>query len=166
MDAGKLVSDEIVIGIARERLEEEDAKKGFMLDGFPRTIAQAEALDALLAELGQPLECCLALTVDEEAVVERLLKRAEIEGRADDNEEAIRERMTEYRDKTAPLLAYYERAGKLVSVDGMGEIDEDDGSGSRRRSGREVRHAHPGQDARRDRRRCARWASTSPRSCS
>ena len=123
MDAGELVSDEIVIGIAEERLSEPDAQKGFLLDGFPRTLAQAEALDQMLTQLGAPLECCLALTVDEEAVVDRLLKRAEIEGRADDNEETIRERMSVYREQTAPLLDYYERAGKLLSVDGMGDVD-------------------------------------------
>jgi len=124
MDAGELVSDEIVIGIAEERLSEADAQKGFLLDGFPRTIAQAEALEGLLSKLGVELDCCLALTVDNDAIVERLLKRAEIEGRADDNEETIRERMREYDSKTAPLLEFYGSRGRLVEVDGMGTIDE------------------------------------------
>jgi len=124
MDAGELVSDEIVIGIAEERLSEADAQKGFLLDGFPRTIAQAEALEGLLAKLGVELDCCLALTVDNDAIVERLLKRAEIEGRADDNEETIRERMREYDSKTAPLLEFYGSRGRLVEVDGMGTIEE------------------------------------------
>ncbi|MAG32070.1 MAG: adenylate kinase [Deltaproteobacteria bacterium] len=124
MDAGELVSDEIVIGIAGERLSEEDAKKGFLLDGFPRTIAQAEALEGLLGELTVDLDCCLALTVNNEAIVDRLLKRAEIEGRADDNEETIRERMREYDSKTAPLLDFYQGRGKLIQVSGMGTIEE------------------------------------------
>ncbi|MGB0619599.1 MAG: adenylate kinase [Myxococcota bacterium] len=124
MESGELVSDEIVIGIAEERLSEDDAQKGFLLDGFPRTIAQAEALEGLLSKLGVDLDCCLALTVDNDAIVERLLKRAEIEGRADDNEETIRERMREYDAKTAPLLDFYKSRGRLVEVDGMGTIEE------------------------------------------
>lgn len=124
MESGELVSDEIVIGIAEERLSEDDAQKGFLLDGFPRTIAQAEALEGLLSKLGVELDCCLALTVDNDAIVERLLKRAEIEGRADDNEETIRERMREYDAKTAPLLDFYKSRGRLVDVDGMGTIEE------------------------------------------
>lgn len=124
MESGELVSDEIVIGIAEERLSEPDASKGFLLDGFPRTIAQAEALEAMLERLGGGLDCCLALTVDNDAIVERLLKRAEIEGRADDNEETIRERMKEYDAKTAPLLDFYRSRDLLVEVDGMGTIEE------------------------------------------
>jgi adenylate kinase len=124
MDAGELVSDEIVIGIAEERLSEDDAKKGFLLDGFPRTLAQAEALEGLLGKLGVELDCCLALTVDNEAVVRRLLKRAETEGRADDNEDTIRERMRVYDKETAPLLEFYGSRDRLIEVDGMGTIDE------------------------------------------
>lgn len=124
MDSGELVSDEIVIGIAEERLSEDDAKRGFLLDGFPRTLAQADALEALLEKLGVELDCCLALTVDNDAVVERLLKRAEIEGRADDNEETIRERMRVYDEETAPLLSFYRERGRLIEVDGMGSIEE------------------------------------------
>lgn len=124
MDAGELVSDEIVIGIAEERLGQADAKSGFLLDGFPRTLAQAEALERLLGKLGTPLDCCLALTVDNEAVVQRLLKRAQIEGRADDNEATIRERMRVYDSQTAPLLSFYRGRGRLVEVSGMGTIDE------------------------------------------
>jgi adenylate kinase len=124
MDSGKLVSDEIVIAIAQERLGEPDARQGFVLDGFPRTLAQAEALDVTLEKLGSPLECCLAVTVDVEAVVQRLLKRAEIEGRADDNEATIRERMRVYDEQTAPLLKYYGDRGVLVEVDGMGSVVE------------------------------------------
>jgi adenylate kinase len=123
MDAGQLVSDEIVIGIARERLSEPDASKGFVLDGFPRTLDQAAALDGILEEIGSPVECCLAITVETEEVVQRLLKRAELEGRADDNEETIRERMRVYDAQTAPLLEYYGEKGIVKEVLGMGSID-------------------------------------------
>ncbi|MEE3328857.1 MAG: adenylate kinase [Myxococcota bacterium] len=123
MDAGQLVSDEIVIGIARERLSEPDAASGFVLDGFPRTLDQAVALDGILEELGLPVECCLAITVETEEVVERLLKRAELEGRADDNEETIRERMRVYDAQTAPLLEYYGEKDIVKEVPGMGSID-------------------------------------------
>jgi adenylate kinase len=124
MDAGELVNDAIVIGIAEERLSEDDAKQGFLLDGFPRTLAQANALEGLLVKLGVELDCCLALTVDTEAVVKRLLARAEIEGRADDNEATIRERMRVYDAETAPLLDFYRGRGRLVEVSGMGTIEE------------------------------------------
>jgi adenylate kinase len=124
MESGKLVPDEVVIGVARERLAREDCSGGFILDGFPRTVAQAEALDRILEEQGCSLESCVALDVDEDALVERLLRRAQIEGRADDNEEAIRTRMQEYRSKTAPLIDHYRRLGVLVEIDGLGEIAE------------------------------------------
>jgi len=124
MDSGKLVSDDIVIGIARDRLSQPDAEKGFVLDGFPRTIAQAEALDSMLSELNTPIECCLAITVQTEDIVARLLKRAELEGRADDNEVSIRERFNEYDAKTAPLLDYYSKQGVLEEVDGMGSVED------------------------------------------
>lgn len=124
MDAGELVPDEVVIGVARERLAQDDCAEGFILDGFPRTAAQAEALDELLEELGCSLECCVALDVDEDALVDRLLRRAQIEGRADDNAEAIRTRMQEYREKTSPLTDHYRRQGVLAEVDGFGEIVE------------------------------------------
>ncbi|MCG8590862.1 MAG: adenylate kinase [Proteobacteria bacterium] len=123
MDAGQLVSDEIVVAIAEERLAQDDARKGFILDGFPRTTGQAEALDGMLERLGKSLDCCLAITVVDEEVIARLLKRAEIEGRADDNEETIRERMKVYREQTAPLLDYYRAKGLVREVDGMGELD-------------------------------------------
>ena len=123
MDSGKLVSDEIVVAIAEDRLRKADAATGFVLDGFPRTLAQASALDEMLSRLSTPLDCCLALTVETEEVVERLLKRAELEGRSDDNEEAIRERMKVYDDQTAPLLEYYRDKGLLVEVAGMGTVE-------------------------------------------
>lgn len=124
MDRGDLVPDEVVIGVARERMVQPDAKRGFILDGFPRTAAQAAALDEILAEHNERLERCIALLVDEDELVERLLKRAEIEGRTDDNEGTIRNRMRVYREQTAPLLDYYRGRGVLVEIDGAGEIDE------------------------------------------
>jgi adenylate kinase len=124
MDRGDLVPDEVVIGVAEERLSQPDAKGGFVLDGFPRTPAQARALDALLGRLGVRLDRCVALRVDEEAVVERLLRRARIEGRSDDSAEAIRHRIQVYRKQTAPLLEYYRERGVLVEVDGLGGVDE------------------------------------------
>jgi len=124
MARGDLVSDDIVIAVAKERLAQPDARKGFILDGFPRTRVQAEALDRLLDEMGTPLERCLALVVDEEALVARLLRRAEIEGRADDNEESIRNRMAVYREQTAPLIDHYARKELLREVDGLGSVDE------------------------------------------
>jgi adenylate kinase len=111
MDAGELVSDDIVIGIAEERLSEDDAKAGFLLDG-------------LLTKLDSALDVCLALTVDQEAIVTRLLKRAEVEGRADDNEEVIRERMRVYDNETAPLLEFYGKRNLLTEVSGMGTVEE------------------------------------------
>jgi adenylate kinase len=124
MDRGELVSDEIVIGVAEERLSQDDARGGFVLDGFPRTDAQARALDAMLERMGVPLERCVALDVDTDELVRRLLKRAEIEGRSDDNEETIRNRMRVYRDQTAPLVAYYQERGLLREVEAEGSIDE------------------------------------------
>jgi adenylate kinase len=124
MDRGELVSDEVVIGVARERLSQADAEGGFILDGFPRTAAQARALDDLLGEMGVRLERCVALVVDEEQLASRLLGRGEIEGRSDDNEESIRTRMRVYREQTAPLVEYYRDCGILTEVDGMGTIEE------------------------------------------
>ncbi|MCZ7619506.1 MAG: adenylate kinase [Myxococcota bacterium] len=124
MDRGELVPDDVVIGVAEARLMEPDAVKGFILDGFPRTPAQAEALDAMLERLRVSLECCLALHVDEEELVARLLRRAQIEGRSDDNEQTIRTRMQVYREKTQPLVDYYDRRGVLREVEGDGDIGE------------------------------------------
>ena len=124
MDAGHLVSDEIVIGIAEERLKEDDATRGFILDGFPRTLAQAKALNELLERIGSRIDCCLAIAVETESIVERLLKRAEIEGRADDNEATIRERMRVYDAETAPLLDFYSSLSLVREVPGMGSVDE------------------------------------------
>ena len=122
--SGGYVTDEITNAIVRDRLFEDDAEQGFLLDGFPRTAAQVDTLDAILAEHGHQLEAVLELTVDSEAVVQRLLKRAEIEGREDDTEEVIRERQAIYRRETAPLTEVYSARGLLVQVDGMGSVDE------------------------------------------
>ncbi|HEY5658255.1 MAG TPA: adenylate kinase, partial [Myxococcota bacterium] len=127
MDRGELVPDDVVIGVAEERLAEADAKRGFVLDGFPRTTAQAEALDAILERAGTPLERCVALVMGEETLVARLLKRAEIEGRSDDDEQTIRMRMRVYREHTEPLIAYYRARGLLreVAADAtVGEVEK------------------------------------------
>jgi adenylate kinase len=124
MERGDLVPDEVVIGVARERLAKPDCEKGFILDGFPRTRAQAEALDGILREVGRPLEACVSLEVPEDELVGRLLKRAEIEGRSDDNEQTVRNRMRVYREQTEPLIAYYREKGLLRRVDGVGAVDE------------------------------------------
>ena len=123
MDRGELVPDSVVIGVAVERLARPDAKSGFVLDGFPRTLAQAEALDAELARMGMQLDRCTALEVDEEELIARLLKRAQIEGRSDDNDATIRNRMRVYRTQTEPLIAYYRRRGLLRELDGSGSVD-------------------------------------------
>jgi len=122
--SGGYVTDEITNAIVRDRLFEQDAEQGFLLDGYPRTAAQVEALDAILAEHDHTLEAVLELTVDEDAVVQRLLKRAKVEGRDDDTEEVIRERQAIYRRETAPLTEVYSARGLLVQVDGMGTVDE------------------------------------------
>ncbi|HYI58852.1 MAG TPA: adenylate kinase, partial [Microlunatus sp.] len=124
MNSGGYVSDEITNQIVAERLTQPDCEGGFLLDGYPRTLAQVETLDAALAERGTPLDAVLSLLADENEVVARLLKRAETEGRADDNEETIRVRQHVYAEQTAPLLDVYRGLGLLVEVDGLGEVDE------------------------------------------
>lgn len=120
MDAGKLVADQIVIGMVKERLAQPDAGRGFILDGFPRSLAQAEALDAQLAALKHPLEKVLHLDVNNEEIVKRMLAR----GRADDNEAVIRNRLEVYSGQTQPLLTYYGKQNKLVTIRGVGTVDE------------------------------------------
>ncbi len=125
MDAGELVADSIVIGIVEERLGEPDAAKGFILDGFPRNNAQAQVLDQMLVRLGQPaIDKAVHLTVDDEEIVRRLLDRATKEGRVDDKEDVIRHRIKVYNAETHPLLDYYEKQGKLVTVTGTGSLDD------------------------------------------
>jgi adenylate kinase len=124
MDRGELVSDEVMVGIVRDRLDRPDVQSGFILDGFPRTVAQADALDKLLPRLGVTLERCISMRVDEDELVKRLLKRAEIDGRSDDNEQTIRTRMQVYKESTAPLIAYYRSRGVLHEVNGEGSIGD------------------------------------------
>ena len=124
MDAGEYVPDEVTNLMVRNRIDEPDAEPGFLLDGYPRTLAQVEELDGMIAHTGHRLDAVLCLTVDREAVVGRLLKRAEIEGRADDTEDVIRRRLEVYAEETEPLITVYAERGLVVSVDGMGEIDE------------------------------------------
>jgi adenylate kinase len=151
MDAGALVSDDIVIGLIRERLSEEDAQNGYILDGFPRNIAQAEALDAMLEQLGQPLQGVVLLDVPFEELMQRLTGRrtckdcgaiyniylsppknedhcdrcgGELFQRADDNEETIGNRLKVYEEQTAPLIGFYQKQNKLHSITGTGDIDD------------------------------------------
>jgi adenylate kinase len=151
MDAGELVSDDIVLGIILERLDREDAAAGFVLDGFPRNEAQAEALDAMLEALGQPLDCTVLMELDLDVLLRRLTGRrscancgriynvhtspparadvcdhcgGSLERRADDNEETVRNRLDVYRSRTQPLIGFYERRGLLKVVDADGDIDE------------------------------------------
>ena len=124
MDAGDYVPDEITNGMVRDRIAEPDATGGFLLDGYPRTLAQVEELDAMLAAQGNELDAVLLLTVDEDEVVERLAKRARDEGRSDDTEDVIRHRQEVYGEQTAPLVEVYDERGLLVRVDGMGTVDE------------------------------------------
>jgi len=152
MEAGELVSDDIVIGCVSQRLDEPDVSNGVIFDGFPRTTAQAEALDGLLAEKGMTLDAVISMEVDDEALVDRVSGRftcakcgegyhdthktpakegvcdncgsTEFKRRADDNAETVRTRLAAYHADTAPLIAYYEGKGKLKTVDGMADIDE------------------------------------------
>lgn len=129
MDAGNLVSDDIVAAIVEERIEADDCAGGFLLDGFPRTVAQAEMLDAILTKKGCAVDVVVELRVDEDALLDRLrnrIKETMERGEAlrkDDNEETFKHRLQVYKDQTAPLIPYYEGQGKLKVVDGMGSID-------------------------------------------
>ena len=120
IESGKLVPDEIVLRIMDERLDQPDCRRGYLLDGFPRTIGQATALDDFLIARGTPLSAALELKVDEDQLVERLASR----GRSDDNPEIVRERLGHYRQQTSPLVEYYRQRGLLNEVNGMGTTDE------------------------------------------
>ena len=130
MSEGKLVSDEIVVGLIGDRIEERDAENGFILDGFPRTVAQAKALTALLEKKEKTLDAVLELRVDEQALTRRMEQRVEQtranggEVRADDNAEAFKSRLSTYREQTAPVSDYYRGIGDLHVVDGMASIDD------------------------------------------
>ena len=124
MESGGYVSDETTNEIVKDRLAQPDCQKGFLLDGYPRTLEQVHTLDDYLAETERPLDAVISLLADTDEVVARLLKRAEIEGRSDDNEETIRVRLQVYAKQTEPLLDVYRSRGLLVEVDGLGEVDE------------------------------------------
>lgn len=124
MDKGELVPNEVTIAMVRDRLSQPDCEAGAILDGFPRTLAQAEALDELLKEFGAKIAVVPYIHVAQDVLVKRLAKRAEIEGRADDNEETIRTRMQVYESETAPLLDYYENRALLVKINGEQSIDQ------------------------------------------
>jgi adenylate kinase len=124
MEAGELVPDDVVIGLIRERICLPDARGGFLLDGFPRTIEQALALDRLLEGNGEALDAVINLLVPEGTLVERMVGRAALEGRTDDRPETVRERLRVYREKTAPLVDHYGARGVRVDVDGSGSIEE------------------------------------------
>lgn len=124
MDSGQLVSDAIVIELIRTRVEANPGAAGFIFDGFPRTVAQAEALDALLNELGTGISCMVSLVVPEEELVTRLVKRGQESGRADDNEETIRKRISVYMNETLPVAGYYGQQQKLSEITGVGSVDE------------------------------------------
>ena len=120
MSRGELVPDDIIVGIIAERLKQPDCRGGYLLDGFPRTIAQAEALDAMLRSQGTPLDAVLELDVPEEELFRRLAGR----GRTDDRPEVISQRLVAYRRQTAPLLEYYSKQGLLKKINGLGSVEE------------------------------------------
>lgn len=124
MDAGGLVANELVYGIVEERLSQADAQKGFILDGFPRNIAQADVLEGMLGKAGTSITKALHLHVEDEEIITRLHSRALKEGRADDTEEVIRDRIKVYNAETRPLLDYYQKQGKLVTLEGKGGLEE------------------------------------------
>lgn len=122
--AGQLVPDELTIGLIRERLAEEDAEEGFILDGFPRNAVQADALDELLAELGRPLDVIFEFQIADDVCIRRLLRRAQEEGRVDDTPEVIAERLRIYHRETAPLIDHYLATGKLVGIHADRPVEE------------------------------------------
>jgi adenylate kinase len=123
VDAGQLVPDDIMLGIIEHRLGEPDAKPGFILDGYPRNLAQADALDNVLARIGQPLDVVVKLDVPNESILDRCKTRFAKEGRPDDNPATVKRRLGIYADQTAPVADFYKQRGKLQVVDGVGELD-------------------------------------------
>ena len=124
MESGGLVSDDIVLGMLEERLLQPDTGNGFILDGYPRNLAQARALDSLLDRIRQPADVAVQLDVPAQLLVDRLSGRAHVEGRADDSPEAVRNRLAVYTGQTAPVVDFYRNTGKLVCVQGVGSMDE------------------------------------------
>jgi adenylate kinase len=123
MDAGEYVPDEVTNLMVRNRIDEPDAEPGFLLDGYPRTVSQVEELDGMIKFTGHQLDAVVVLTVDQDEIVNRLLQRAQVEGRADDTEDVIRRRQEVYTEQTEPLTDIYRAHGLLIEVDGMGEVD-------------------------------------------
>jgi adenylate kinase len=124
IEKGELVPDDLLVDILRSALHQAGSPAGFVFDGFPRTLRQASDLDSLLDETGDRVNLVLALEVDEEEVVRRLLKRARLEGRKDDTEDVIRNRMSVYHQQTSPLMDFYRKQGKFTSVHGVGTVDD------------------------------------------
>jgi adenylate kinase len=124
MDAGEYVPDEVTNLMVRHRIDEEDAAPGFLLDGYPRTLAQVEELDGMIRFTGHSLDAVVVLTVDADEIVQRLLQRAQLEGRPDDTEDVIRRRQELYAEQTEPLIGVYRERGLLIEVDGMGEVSD------------------------------------------
>lgn len=124
MARGEFVSDAILLGMLEDRFSRADTAGGFILDGYPRNLAQADALGAMLARMGQPMDACVQLQVPTELLVERLAGRASAQGRADDSPEAVRKRQQVYNDQTAPVIEFYRQRGTLSVVDGVGTLDE------------------------------------------
>ena len=124
MARGELVSDAILLGMLEDRFSRPDTANGFILDGYPRNLAQADALDVLLARIGQPFDYAVQLEVPTELLVERIAGRAKAEGRADDSPDAVRKRLEVYNGQTAPVIDYYRQHGQLTVVDGVGTLDQ------------------------------------------
>ncbi|NYJ00151.1 adenylate kinase [Nocardioides thalensis] len=124
MDAGEYVPDEVTNLMVRNRIDEPDAEPGFLLDGYPRTLAQVEELDGMIAHTGHRLDAVIVLTVDQDEVVQRLLQRAQIEGRADDTEDVIRRRQELFAEETAPLIDVYKKRGLVHEIDGLGDVED------------------------------------------
>jgi len=124
MDAGEYVPDEVTNRMVRDRIDQPDAASGFLLDGYPRTLAQVGELDGMIKHTGHELDAVVVLTADSDELIGRLLNRAQLEGRADDTEDVIRRRQEIYLAETEPLIGVYRDRGLLVEVDGMGEVDE------------------------------------------
>jgi adenylate kinase len=124
MEKGELVSDALIVALIRERIARKDARGGFILDGFPRTLEQGRALEALLSEGGESLATAVNFAVPEATLVDRMAGRAKAEGRADDRPETVRERLRVYREKTEPLIGFYADRGLLAEVDGVGTVEE------------------------------------------
>lgn len=124
MEAGGLVSDDVVLGMLEERLLQPDTSNGFILDGYPRNLVQANALAVLLTKLKQPVDIAVQLDVDTEILVSRLAGRAQAEGRADDSPDAVRKRLGVYQSQTAPVVDFYRNQGKLAHLNGVGSLDE------------------------------------------